>query len=116
MNELERSKSKNFSPLTVAFDDNGKTVRLTPDPDEKVDSKAIASGQHHEVRCRQLNSTLSHAVQARKPRRFTFDRMFGPETSQQQLFDDMAKATVEDVLGGFNGTIFAYGQTGRQDY
>jgi hypothetical protein len=45
-------------------------------------------------------------------RQFQFDRVFGFETTQVEMFEDVAKGTVEDVLKGFNGTIFAYGQTG----
>ncbi|PVU90959.1 hypothetical protein BB559_004360 [Furculomyces boomerangus] len=43
---------------------------------------------------------------------FTFDRTFGPETSQKELFDYSIKQTIEDIINGYNGTVFAYGQTG----
>ncbi|OMJ20671.1 Kinesin heavy chain [Smittium culicis] len=43
---------------------------------------------------------------------FSFDRVFGPESNQQILFDYSIKQTVEDVFNGYNGTVFAYGQTG----
>ncbi|KAJ1973204.1 hypothetical protein H4R34_005156, partial [Dimargaris verticillata] len=43
---------------------------------------------------------------------FTFDRIFGTRTSQEELFDYSIKSTVEDVFNGYNGTVFAYGQTG----
>jgi len=33
-------------------------------------------------------------------------------SSQDQVFDKIARPIVVDVLKGFNGTIFAYGQTG----
>ena len=35
----------------------------------------------------------------------------GPECSQQDVYDKGAKFVVDDVLKGYNGTIFAYGQT-----
>lgn len=38
--------------------------------------------------------------------------MFGPESSQEMVFDEAIKPFVENVLDGFNCTIFAYGQTG----
>lgn len=34
-----------------------------------------------------------------------------PDVTQAQVYDATAKNTVADVLQGFNGTIFAYGQT-----
>mmetsp|Transcript_30539 Transcript_30539/g.74381 ORF Transcript_30539/g.74381 Transcript_30539/m.74381 type:complete len:1391 (+) Transcript_30539:190-4362(+) len=45
-------------------------------------------------------------------RRFNFDYVFPPNSTQEQLFINVAKATVDDILAGYNGTIFAYGQTG----
>ncbi|PVV01298.1 hypothetical protein BB560_004284 [Smittium megazygosporum] len=43
---------------------------------------------------------------------FTFDRAFGTNTSQQELYDYSIKQTLSDVFNGYNGTVFAYGQTG----
>lgn len=42
---------------------------------------------------------------------FTFDRVFNHESTQEEVYDFSAKPIVEDVLKGYNGTIFAYGQT-----
>ena len=42
---------------------------------------------------------------------FAFDAVFGPDSTQQQVFSDAALPLVNDILGGYNGTIFAYGQT-----
>ena len=42
---------------------------------------------------------------------FTFDRVFNTDTTQEMIYDYAAKPIVEDVLKGYNGTIFAYGQT-----
>lgn len=43
---------------------------------------------------------------------FNFDRIFGPESTQIEVFYDTAMPLVRDVLSGYNATIFAYGQTG----
>lgn len=48
-------------------------------------------------------------VIASKP--YAFDRVFQSSTSQEQVYNDCAKKIVKDVLEGYNGTIFAYGQT-----
>jgi len=45
-------------------------------------------------------------------RTYTVDSVFGAYSTQAQVFDDVAKPVVEEVLQGFNETIFAYGQTG----
>ncbi|XP_058477307.1 kinesin heavy chain-like isoform X2 [Solea solea] len=42
---------------------------------------------------------------------YAFDRVLPPNTSQEHVYDQCAKQIVKDVLGGYNGTIFAYGQT-----
>ncbi|ODQ65657.1 kinesin-domain-containing protein, partial [Nadsonia fulvescens var. elongata DSM 6958] len=43
---------------------------------------------------------------------FTFDRVFTPESTQQELFDYALKDTVDDLFNGYNGCVLAYGQTG----
>ncbi|KAH1133256.1 hypothetical protein GYH30_011904 [Glycine max] len=43
---------------------------------------------------------------------FTFDKVFGPSTQQMDLYEQVVTPIVNEVLEGFNYTIFAYGQTG----
>eukprot|EP00735_Rhodelphis_limneticus_P012377 TRINITY_DN562_c0_g1::TRINITY_DN562_c0_g1_i1::g.10428::m.10428 TRINITY_DN562_c0_g1::TRINITY_DN562_c0_g1_i1::g.10428 ORF type:complete len:1103 (+),score=308.19,sp/Q8T135/KIF5_DICDI/51.99/1e-111,Kinesin/PF00225.18/2e-112,FERM_M/PF00373.13/3.3e+03,FERM_M/PF00373.13/2.3e-11,PH/PF00169.24/1.5e-08,ALIX_LYPXL_bnd/PF13949.1/0.00024,ALIX_LYPXL_bnd/PF13949.1/2.8e+02,DUF2205/PF10224.4/0.00036,IncA/PF04156.9/5.4e+02,IncA/PF04156.9/1.1e+02,IncA/PF04156.9/0.0025,PH_8/PF15409.1/0.044,DUF972/PF06156.8/1e+03,DU len=43
---------------------------------------------------------------------FTFDRVFDEHSTQQEVFEISSRMTIQDVLDGYNGTIFAYGQTG----
>ena len=43
---------------------------------------------------------------------FTFDRVFDMASRQQDVFDFSIRSTVDDILNGYNGTVFAYGQTG----
>ncbi|XP_013889168.1 kinesin heavy chain isoform 5A [Austrofundulus limnaeus] len=42
---------------------------------------------------------------------YAFDRVFPTNTTQEQVYNTCAKQIVKDVLSGYNGTIFAYGQT-----
>ncbi|XP_047243269.1 centromere-associated protein E isoform X4 [Girardinichthys multiradiatus] len=42
---------------------------------------------------------------------FNFDRVFTAEESTSQLYQDIAKPLVVSTVEGYNGTIFAYGQT-----
>jgi kinesin family protein 3/17 len=46
------------------------------------------------------------------PKQFTFDKVFDENTDQEQLFENTARHIVGSVIEGYNGTIFAYGQTG----
>ncbi|CAK4639919.1 unnamed protein product [Aphanomyces euteiches] len=46
------------------------------------------------------------------PKKFTFDASFGPDSLQMDVYQQAARDIVDSVVDGFNGTIFAYGQTG----
>jgi hypothetical protein len=53
------------------------------------------------------------AAQAGEPPKvFTFDKSFDEAFTQRQIFDETARPIIDSVLEGYNGTIFAYGQTG----
>jgi kinesin family protein 5 len=43
---------------------------------------------------------------------FNFDRCFGADTQQADFYGTVARDTISDIFKGYNGTIFAYGQTG----
>ena len=67
----------------------------------------------------QVNET-SGTIDVRAPqamadgadKNFTFDYAFGPESKQLDIYNLVARPIVDAVLEGYNGTIFAYGQTG----
>ncbi|KAA0202970.1 hypothetical protein HAZT_HAZT008535 [Hyalella azteca] len=40
-----------------------------------------------------------------------FDHILKPNITQENVYNKAAKNIVKDVLNGYNGTIFAYGQT-----
>uniref|UniRef100_A0A8B9H9K1 Kinesin-like protein n=1 Tax=Astyanax mexicanus TaxID=7994 RepID=A0A8B9H9K1_ASTMX len=42
---------------------------------------------------------------------YVFDRVLQSNTTQEQVYNTCAQKIVKDVLDGYNGTIFAYGQT-----
>ena len=43
--------------------------------------------------------------------RFTFDRVFGPTSKQKDVFEYIGRPVIDGIFKGYNGTIFAYGQT-----
>jgi len=47
-----------------------------------------------------------------EPKGFTFDAVYDENTIQRNFYDESCFTLIESVLEGFNGTIFAYGQTG----
>jgi hypothetical protein len=50
--------------------------------------------------------------QAYEDRVFTFDKVLGQNSTQEEMYLVIGKPVVEDILLGYNGTILAYGQTG----
>jgi hypothetical protein len=47
-----------------------------------------------------------------KDRVFEFDHAFADDTSQEEIFDKCVAELVDGCFGGYNCTVFAYGQTG----
>ena len=43
---------------------------------------------------------------------FTFDGTYGIDSDTSSIYEDIAYNLVEGVIEGYNGTVFAYGQTG----
>lgn len=44
--------------------------------------------------------------------KFKFDSILGMDSTQEDVFETVARGPIDNVLSGFNATIFAYGQTG----
>lgn len=56
---------------------------------------------------------LKNSAQSTEPSKdFTFDAIYNESSKQVDLYDETFRDLVDSVLNGFNGTIFAYGQTG----
>jgi kinesin family protein 11 len=43
---------------------------------------------------------------------FRFDRVFGSFTTQEEIYEETLLPVIDDVLRGYESTVFAYGQTG----
>ena len=67
--------------------------------------KAKAKGE-----CVKLGKTTVKLI-GQSEETFTFDAVYGPDSTQAGLFADAALPLVHDILDGYNGTIYAYGQT-----
>lgn len=56
---------------------------------------------------------LDHGSDASAPpKQFTFDAAYAATVGTETIYNDLCYALVDNVLDGYNGTIFAYGQTG----
>eukprot|EP00879_Flechtneria_rotunda_P017610 GHRR01018460.1.p1 GENE.GHRR01018460.1~~GHRR01018460.1.p1 ORF type:complete len:226 (+),score=37.47 GHRR01018460.1:223-900(+) len=81
-----------------------------------LNSKELAEG-----RCRIMDTDKktgqvvlrnSKANAGDPPKTFTFDAVFDWESTQKEVYQNTAASIVNSTLEGYNGTIFAYGQTG----
>ncbi|KAJ1959103.1 Kinesin- motor protein, partial [Dipsacomyces acuminosporus] len=45
-------------------------------------------------------------------RQYHFDRVFGPQADQELVYREIVSPILDEVMQGYNCTIFAYGQTG----
>ncbi|PAV65692.1 hypothetical protein WR25_17211 [Diploscapter pachys] len=86
-------------------------VRLRP-----ISEQEIRQGHKVTVETDTVNNsvTIKHlqTTAEEPPRAFFFDTVFHPECDQMTVYNMAARPIVENVLKGYNGTIFAYGQTG----
>jgi hypothetical protein len=57
------------------------------------------------------NGTFSFHKDNGEAKHFQYDGFFDPESTQESCYDAVASDIVGGVMGGFNGTILAYGQT-----
>jgi kinesin family protein C1 len=80
----------------------GETAKITF-PDSDTESKEL------EILGKEEKGSLGNIT--RKPHAFTFDRVFGPESQNQEIFEEISQL-VQSALDGYNVCIFCYGQTG----
>ncbi|RDX72318.1 Kinesin-like protein KIN-5D, partial [Mucuna pruriens] len=57
-------------------------------------------------------SAVQNIANKQIDRTFAFDKVFGPNSRQKELYEQAVSPIVNEVLEGYNCTIFAYGQTG----
>lgn len=85
-------------------------VRMRP-----MNKNEIAKGSRQ---CIEIDKSVNQVIirnanedrEAGRP--FTYDAVYDDSSTQRQVYDEGAFPLVESVMTGYNGTIFAYGQTG----
>lgn len=79
-------------------------VRIRPLVGRELESETSIDWQFNE------QSIIDDSDTGRKA--YTFDRVFGPNATTGDVYATLARPVVQRVLQGYNGTVFAYGQTG----
>lgn len=98
------SKSKNSESVKVV-------VRCRP-MNEKEKAANFERVVSVDVKLGQVSVKNPRGTAQEHPKVFTFDSVYDWNSKQVELYDETFRSLVESVLLGFNGTIFAYGQTG----
>ncbi|KAK5611754.1 Kinesin-like protein kif3c [Crenichthys baileyi] len=87
-------------------------VRCRP-LNRKEESNGPAGGiVHMDLRLGQVILRNPRAPPSEPQKTFTFDAVYDFSSKQRDLYDESVRPLIDSVLAGFNGTIFAYGQTG----
>ncbi|XP_073348620.1 kinesin-like protein KIF3C [Pagrus major] len=99
--------SKNKSSESVKV-----VVRCRP-LNHKEESNGPAGGIiQMDLRLGQVILRNPRAPASEPQKTFTFDGVYDANSKQRDLYDESVRPLIDSVLAGFNGTIFAYGQTG----
>ena len=59
-----------------------------------------------------VNNTVSVISEKNEAKTFPFDYVYPMDTTQREVYDQVAFPIVDSIFQGYNGTVFAYGQTG----
>lgn len=73
--------------------------------------KALGALHCHELLDDKTLSIKDKDQKDKEPLKFTFDKIFDVNTNQSEVYSYAAASIIDSVIEGFNGTIFAYGQT-----
>ncbi|KAJ1532393.1 hypothetical protein ONE63_000993 [Megalurothrips usitatus] len=57
------------------------------------------------------SATFKNKISGRVVHQYSFSRVFGPDTTQKEIFDDCVAYQVKDFILGSNCLLFAYGTT-----
>lgn len=103
--------SKNQQPAIVLADKNEcirVCIRVRP-----LSTKEVEEGHTAVVEVTQKGEIfVNKPFVNEQPKQFTFDVCYDKRASQVEIYNNTAAPIISNVLEGYNGTIFAYGQTG----
>ncbi|XP_030261544.1 kinesin-like protein KIF3C isoform X1 [Sparus aurata] len=99
--------SKNKSSESVKV-----VVRCRPLNHKEVSNGPAGGIIQMDLRLGQVILRNPRAPASEPQKTFTFDGVYDANSKQRDLYDESVRPLIDSVLAGFNGTIFAYGQTG----
>ncbi|EAS07503.2 kinesin motor catalytic domain protein (macronuclear) [Tetrahymena thermophila SB210] len=112
-NTQKQEKNKEQTPTASSSSNTGNIkVVCRVRPPNKKEIEQFEQGQQRQcIDFASDEKTIKLNIPDAEKYQFTFDRIFAPDTTQQAIYEYSAKPVVQSVLEGYNGTVFAYGQT-----
>jgi len=98
--ENEREQAGNYDKVVEVIDKSMLVFDRQGDGDDVFFFKGKRQGM------RDLNK------KAKKDKTFTFDNVYGPDSTNEEVFESTTKNVVSTLLEGYNCCVFAYGATG----
>ncbi|KAK5989505.1 Diatom spindle kinesin-1 [Cladobotryum mycophilum] len=93
------------------------SARVRPLSDEELETKFPAAAFHRvnssgAVDVHELRQIIKPGTHPLKSASYEVDRAFGPESTTEQIYDEVVQQLIPWAWGGGISTLFAYGQTG----
>ncbi|KAK3876291.1 hypothetical protein Pcinc_018919 [Petrolisthes cinctipes] len=101
---VERSGTVEQDPVEVF-------CRIRP-PEQEEQEECVTVVDHSSVKLSPPLASFAYRNGNGKELMYKFQQVFGPNSTQKDLFDRTTKPLVSDLLTGKNGLLFAYGVTG----
>lgn len=119
----EASNTSSLSNDSVEGENSVSTSSLTRDTDSNVSQNIRVVTRVRPISSKEINEESKECVAVMEESKsivvtkgnksFEYDAVFGPKTSQQQVYEQTAGDLIRNNLfKGFNVTVLAYGQTG----
>jgi kinesin family member 11 len=108
---LSSSSTEEGTSIQVAIRCRRRSEKEVDEKSPVVASFSRDSSQSVTVELASVTSTFG-VVSLPPTRTYPFDTVFGPDADQATVYNEVVSPMLEEVLRGYNCTLFAYGQTG----
>ncbi|XP_034384090.1 centromere-associated protein E isoform X1 [Cyclopterus lumpus] len=78
---------------------------------EREENAALENAEPVQLFWKADKKSIHQIDEGNSTKSFVFDRVFTADETTNQLYQDIAKPLVVSTVEGYNGTVFAYGQT-----
>uniref|UniRef100_A0A8C7TYJ1 Kinesin-like protein n=1 Tax=Oncorhynchus mykiss TaxID=8022 RepID=A0A8C7TYJ1_ONCMY len=113
--ECSANMSTHNSFSVAKKDEKGRNIQVVVRcrPFNNAERKSAAHGVIDTVENRKEINVRTGGIGDKAARKtYTFDMVFGPSAKQIDVYKSVVCPILDEVIGGYNCTVFAYGQTG----